>query len=223
MQQQERLLRFLNRHSFFPLLAGSFIVLFFYLVRVDLAGRFRFGFLLWNLLLAWIPYFFSLLAIVLFEHGSKPGHRMAAIISMGLWLLFLPNAPYILTDFIHLKLRDGVPLVFDALFISTIAFTGLNLGTVSLHSLHRTLAKIIGHRAARAVAFTAIGLSGIGVYLGRYFQWNSWDIIGNTTGIMKNILALILHPHENFEQISLILMISSLMSVAYWFRQSGRF
>src|SRR5919201_1182942 len=76
--------------------------------RIAHSRTYLYGFLVWNLLLAWIPF---LLALAIYD-----GHRRGRLrLGLGaLWLLFLPNAPYIGTDFIHIAhIRRGAPLWFD--------------------------------------------------------------------------------------------------------------
>lgn len=88
-----------------------------------------YGFLCWNLFLAWIPW----LAGQTFRAASR--RRASTVLQLGwfaLWLLFLPNAPYIATDLIHLAPRPPVPLWYDLALLLSYAGTGLLLGYVSL-------------------------------------------------------------------------------------------
>jgi uncharacterized membrane protein len=133
-----------------------------------------FRFLLWNLLLAWIPLVLSLAVYDCYRRGVSLTLLAPAI---ALWLLFLPNAPYIVTDFVHLTAVGPTPLWFDALVLSAFAWTGLLLGFVSLYLLHA----VARHRFGAAVGWTGVltvlALSSVGVYLGRFLQWNSWDLL----------------------------------------------
>ena len=90
-------------------------------LRADRVGEAAFFFLPWNLFLAWIPFVLALaLAVVHVRRGPRP-----LLWSLGAgWLLFLPNAPYILTDFIHLGRLRGAPLWFDAALIGTCSDCG---------------------------------------------------------------------------------------------------
>lgn len=90
--------------------------------------------LIWNLLLAWIPYAVSLLAT-----GKKRWFSHPAIFYTGslIWLLFFPNAPYIITDLFHLEQRPGIPLWFDLLLIFSFAWNGLIFGYLSLMKMER--------------------------------------------------------------------------------------
>src|SRR3984957_14878994 len=74
-------------------------------------------FLSWNLLLAWLPVTFAIRA-----SGEKNKWKFLAWLSA--WLIFFPNAPYIMTDFLHLKPRDNFPFWYDSMLIYSFAFTG---------------------------------------------------------------------------------------------------
>src|SRR5690242_8142829 len=54
-------------------------------------------FMVWNLYLAVVP---TVIAVVLFRRVTRVG--LAWFAGFAVWLLFLPNAPYVLTDVMHL-------------------------------------------------------------------------------------------------------------------------
>ena len=87
----------------------------------------------WNLLLAWIPF---ALALIVYDR-ARSGLSTPALAAVGvLWLLFLPNAPYIVTDLKHVGRGGGVPVLYDVLLLSAAAWTGLLLGLTSLFLMH---------------------------------------------------------------------------------------
>src|SRR5438105_8818320 len=77
--------------------AASFALV---VARIIWTGKLRYGFLIWNLFLAWMPLVFSLLACEKYQNASGRNWRFLGL--GGAWLLFFPNAPYIFTDLIHL-------------------------------------------------------------------------------------------------------------------------
>ena len=93
-----------------------------------------------------------------------------------LWLLFFPNAPYLLTDFIHLG-EGPAPLWYDALMLSAFAWTGLLLGFASLYLVQMVIRRAFGERVAWLGVVIALVLASIGVYLGRFIRFNSWDAL----------------------------------------------
>jgi uncharacterized membrane protein len=84
--------------------------------------------LIWNLFLATVPLLIS--TFIMACHRWLPG--IFLLMLAGVWLLFFPNSPYIITDFIHLKARHQIPVWFDALLLFTFAWNGLLMGIISI-------------------------------------------------------------------------------------------
>jgi uncharacterized membrane protein len=159
--------------------AGTLIVLlawcaFLILGRWAWSGHRAFGFLAWNLFLAAVPAFAS--TVLGYSHRRR--HPRVLLWAWGaLWLAFLPNAPYIVTDLVHFQYRPPVPLWFDiALMVSAVG-TGLLLGYASTAEVQRVVSERRGRVVGWAVACGALLLSGFGIYLGRFMRWNSWDVV----------------------------------------------
>jgi uncharacterized membrane protein len=104
--------------------------------------------------------------------------RSSGLVVLGLcWLLFFPNAPYIVTDFIHLREPANAPLWFDVVLIASFAFTGLLLGFVSLNRVQQLVAEAAGVALGWVVAGGALVLAAFGIFIGRFEVRNSWDVI----------------------------------------------
>jgi uncharacterized membrane protein len=134
-------------------------------VRYAYAQEPVFGGLIWNLFLAWIPFG---LAIVVYDKHRAGTRPLALLPFVALWLLFLPNAPYILTDFKHLVPSPVVPLWVDIVVIAAPAWTGMLLGFLSIYLIQSVVRQLAGRRVAWAVAVGAIGLSSFGIYRGGF-------------------------------------------------------
>jgi uncharacterized membrane protein len=163
-------------------------------VRMDRVGEPAFLFLTWNLFLAWIPFVLSLGVAAI--HGRGGPRPLLWVLGAG-WLLFLPNAPYILTDFIHLGGVGGAPLWFDAALIGTFAATGLALGLASLLLVHHVVEARAGRVVGWAVAVNSLVLSAIGIYLGRFPRFNSWDVVTDPHGLVAVVLQRLADPLGN--------------------------
>lgn len=164
-------------------------------LRVWVTGTLHWAFLLWNLLLAWVPAALEPLTRALWRRArQKQGltrglTRAAALLSGGAWIVFFPNAPYLLTDFIHIqsvRYREGpggtggfssafLPW-FDLSLLIFIVLVGLWAGFASLSRVQDGFKAKLGETAGLGLTFGLLSLSALGVYLGRFLRWNSWDI-----------------------------------------------
>ena len=180
--QKKKLFLLLSLLTFICLLIGA--------LRIQLTGNIKGLFLAWNLLLAWVPFL-----IAYFVSLQKQKISIIKLISiLFFWLLFLPNAPYIITDLIHLRPRDGVPLWFDSIVIFIFAFHGLLLGITSTLFIHELLKKYLTNFKVWCILTGAFILSGYGIYLGRFLRWNSWDIIVNPIELLQDSFLKLTHP-----------------------------
>jgi hypothetical protein len=102
---------FLKDHLFYPLALSSALACAILAARILRVESATFIFLVWNLFLAWVPYMWSLWAASIERRHPRAWWRL--LLPGALWLLFFPNAPYIVTDFVHLRERPPVPLWYD--------------------------------------------------------------------------------------------------------------
>jgi uncharacterized membrane protein len=143
-------------------------------VREHAFGEARYGYLVWNLTLAWIPLVLAMLLVVAYSR-RRPAAELVVV--GAAWLVFLPNAPYVLTDFIHLGERPSAPLWYDALMLSAFAWTGLLLGFASLYLVQMIVRRAYGSTVAWLGVLAALVLASAGVYVGRFIRFNSWDAL----------------------------------------------
>ncbi len=181
-------------------------------LRVERSGSLMYVFLCWNLFLASIP----LLAAQAFRDSSR--RRSAAPLQLGwlaLWLLFLPNAPYIVTDLLHLSSRPPVPLWYDLALLLSCAATGLLLGYVSLIEVQGAVEERFGRVTGWLLATGSLFLSGFGIYLGRFRRWNSWDVLTDPTGIFHDVFDQLLNPASHPRTYAVTLIFGSGLLLGY--------
>lgn len=171
-----------------------------------------FLFLVWNLLLAWLPLCFALL-LRLSARTRWPVLAGGGLLS--LWLLFFPNAPYIVTDLLHISHRPPVPLWYDVLMIFSFAWTGLILGFWSLIEVHKYVERRMGPSVAWPFVSLALVLGGIGVYLGRFQRWNSWDLFTNPFHLFGDIARVLWHPLAHLSTFGLAFVMAGLLVLGY--------
>jgi uncharacterized membrane protein len=204
---------FLFRHT--PLLNWIAVACGFCLAllagRIAISDRTSFVFLSWNLALAAIPVVFALAA---WTAGHVGWHRSALVLLIP-WLLFFPNAPYILTDLLHLKARAPVPLWYDLLMLLSFALTGLFLGYLSLVCVERTLERRWSRGVVRAVITGCLFLAAFGIYLGRFLRWNSWEIATRPRSFMYVVGDRVVNPTEHPKTWAVTLLIGTLLVIMY--------
>ncbi len=161
------------------------------LFRVERTGSWHFLFLIWNLFLACVPLFASRLL------RAAHAKRIPDVMQLGLvavWLIFLPNAPYILTDLVHLQASSPHLYWYDMALLLSCGGVGLMLGYTSMFDVHQIVESRFGARLAWVVVSATLLLSGFGIYLGRVLRWNSWDVVTNPRGLFDSIADYVLNP-----------------------------
>jgi uncharacterized membrane protein len=163
----------------------------------------NYHFIPWNLFLAMIPYGVSL-CVALF-YRAAPRLWWLALPAYGLWLLFLPNAPYLLTDFAHFVPQTPKQIWYDTTMLSVYALTGCVLAITSLALMHRPVRDMMGWRVGWLFVIVTLYLAGVGVHLGRVQRFNSWDVLSQTRALLSELVDRLLrpylHPHTVFEAI----------------------
>ena len=201
--------RLVTRISVFLLLAWCLTLLAF---RVRVAGHFVFSFLAWNLFLAWIPLAVSGLV---WRLARKGGLGLFEVGLCGLWFLFFPNAPYLVTDLVHLSPRPPVPLWYDLAMLLSFAAAGLAMGYLSLRDVQLVLARRWGLALSWAFAVAALFVAAFGVYLGRFQRWNSWDLLTAPRRLLADVAHHLLDPHPR--TVGMTLVFGVLLNLGYLF------
>jgi uncharacterized membrane protein len=208
-----KLHRFLSGQLLYPLILSTFLALGIYAGRVLASQNWEYRNLVWNLLLAWIPYLAGFWGASL--HRLFPGRWWLLLLPGTLWLAFFPNAPYILTDFFHLRERPGVPLWYDIGLLATFSWTGLFLAIASLRTMQLIVGNYLGKIASWAFAAAVLALSGLGLYLGRFSRWNSWDLLLQPVEIFEDLSVRLLNPLDNLRFYGFTLMFTAFLLVCY--------
>lgn len=133
----------------------------------------------WNLFLAFVP---LALSVWLFRRARS--RSVVWWVGLLVFIAFLPNAPYVLTDVIHLvdDIRRGwfsiwtITLVLIPQYVLFIV-AGFEAYVLSLINLGYYLNQQGKGKWIVWVELLIHGLSAIGIYLGRFLRFNSWDLI----------------------------------------------
>lgn len=171
-----------------------------------------FLFLIWNLFLAVIP---CVLALIIYQYRE---HRLAKWLlwpAVLLWLLFFPNAPYLITDLIHIRPRAFMPLWYDTFTFFAFAWSGLLLGITSLQLIEVVLRERWGAKWSLTTIFSMMVLCGFGIAAGRFLRWNSWDVATQPLMIIEDIFSLFLHPITYKNVWGMTILFSLFLSVTF--------
>jgi uncharacterized membrane protein len=167
----------------------------------------------WNLFLAFIPWALSSFAII---NPKLQNNKFWIFILFSVWLLFFPNAPYILTDLFHLRAESTMPLWFDLILILSFAWTGMLFGFFSLWKIEQILEKSINRTWIIIISTVLLFLGSFGVYLGRYLRWNSWDIISEPFSLFFDIKTRLINPIEYPRTWGMTILMGIFLNMIYW-------
>nr|WP_321243005.1 DUF1361 domain-containing protein [uncultured Psychroserpens sp.] len=199
-----------NRFKIISLLTVSMALsIVLLMIRMKLHQSFYLLFLVWNLFLAIIPF-----AITTGLASPKKTPKLTLLFFFGIWLLFLPNAPYIVTDLLHLTRTDQSFLWLDILVIMSFAFNGLILFFLSLSDMEKLLKHHLKPKTLTLVMLSIFGLTAFGIYLGRFLRYNSWEIINNPLALFSDIFEIIVQP--NIEAWIFTVTFGSFLAISYW-------
>jgi uncharacterized membrane protein len=182
--------------------------------RVSYYDTLDLTFLVWNLYLAIIPFVISQWLVL-----RPPASNWGFFVGVFLWLLFFPNAPYIMTDLMHVDTR-AAPLWYDVMLFLSFAWNGLIFGFLSLLDMHRLFERRYGSIAGWLFVGFAILLGSFGIYIGRVLRWNSWDLFTEPTALLSDVAERLLHPFEHPAAYGMTLAFALFMLVGYLFLKS---
>jgi uncharacterized membrane protein len=171
------------------------------------AANYPTRFLLWNLFLAWLPLVFAVIA-------GAARRTSVAVVSGVLWLAFLPNAPYLVTDLMHLRGPSG-EMWRHILQFGVAAWTGVLLGVVSLRIVHLRVAGRFGDRVGWFFAAAATAACAVGVALGRFMRWNSWDVVSTPRRIVDDSVRWLADPLADVRSTGVALAVAAFFGLAY--------
>jgi uncharacterized membrane protein len=205
------------------------------LIRMAISNSLKYVFLPWNLLLAYIPLLitnkffventqndFEINTSILKKYKSKiftfisftPLPKVVTYIVFFVWLLFLPNAPYIITDMLHLKERTPIPYFFDITLVFVYASLGLVFFITTVTQMELYWRK---HFNYSIVIFylLSFGLCSFGIYLGRFGRFNSWNVINDPFDLIQQIAVRFIYPLEHPRTWAVTLLYSCLLFFIY--------
>ena len=172
-----------------------------------------FLFLNWNLFLAFIPW--ALSSMMMLSPRMRQSQWMLMLL-LCVWLLFFPNAPYILTDLFHLRLNSSMPVWFDLVLILSYAWTGLLFGFLSLWDIECVLRKRLSTKVVTGISVLLLFLGSFGIYIGRYLRWNSWDLLTSPFQLLYDIGDRLANPFSHPRTWGMTLLMGIFLNIIYF-------
>lgn len=192
---------------------SSAISMVLLLARFVVSDSYKFWFLAWNLFLAWLPLLFALgLRLSLHKRTWLSWQNIGLSV---LWLGFLPNSFYIISDLIHLQSSGETSVLYDVAMITSFVINGLILGYISVYIVHTQLLKRLSVRASNAIIGAVFVACGFAIYLGRYLRWNTWDLVLNPAGILFDLSERFINPIIHGETYLITLVFSAVLISIY--------
>lgn len=189
--------------SYRSIIVGLVLLFALLAARMLWHGNLRFLFLPWNVFLAALP--------LVFAHACVSArYPIVRWCFAALWLLLFPNSAYLLTDIVHLDVRDGVSFWLDLVLLFGGGMYGVVLGFRSLRLMEGWWRRHLSPRASVILTLGILCASGYGIYLGRVERWNSWDLLVNPGDLLLSVLYELRHPIRCFE----VWALSGIFSVA---------
>lgn len=179
----------------------------------------------WNLYLAFIPLGLSLLLFRSQQNSQRGGKLRRSWLwwfQLFAFLAFLPNAPYLLTDVIHLielsKIANSVWIVLLILIPVYLLFilAGFEAYVLSLINLGYYMNLIGRGRWIWIAELFVHSLCAVGVYLGRFLRFNSWDFIRKPQTLAISVSKLFV----SFPEVAILAIFFVLLLSLYWIMKS---
>ena len=189
------------------ILFGAGMLLF----RIMHTGTYLRASLMWNLFLAYVPF---AITSWMQKRPQRIQNRYNWYACFIIWLLFIPNAPYILTDLFHL-FDGGVPVWYDLFLIFSFAWNGMVLGYLSIRSMEKMWSRRHTRWPAWLFTFPVMFLCSLGVYIGRYLRYNSWDVVKDPVTLMSDMTDMFLHPAAHKSAWAFIICMGIFLSLMY--------
>ena len=206
----------------YALLLTNLVSVMLFGLRFLGAENTRYWFMLWNLTLAWIaPFIAWWISRRLYHTKWLTWQNVLLTI---LWLGFLPNSFYMVSDLIHVQQTGEVSIIFDAVLFTSFIFNGFIAGFLGVILLHRQLLTRVRKFHSFLMITGVFALCGYAIYLGRVLRWNTWDALFHPSGLLfdvsDNILNPVAHPQSFVVMLSFTLLITSFYILVWEFLQT---
>lgn len=181
--------------------------------RIFISDSMRYSFMPWNLFLGIVP---AILALWLVTRVRQYGWlKWQQLLLTALWIVFLPNSFYMITDLIHLRVNYEAPLLFDVTLLMSFIASGLVFGFISVYMVHKELVKRIKEFNVYAIIMFIFLMASFAICLGRYTRWNTWDILLQPAGLLFDVSDRVVNPNAHILTYQTTLILFALLASIY--------
>lgn len=174
------------------ILLSNVVAVFLFFFRTLGAGNNNYWFMIWNLVLGWIPLVFAWVLVL--KLSKKSWREPLPLILTVAWLAFLPNSFYLISDLLHLRQTGDISKLYDLVMFVSFIWNGLLAGFLSLRLIHGALIERKSSEVAGLLVGGALLACSFAIYLGRSLRWNSWDILANPSGLIYDVSERLINP-----------------------------
>jgi len=178
--------------------------------RVAYTSSVAYAFYIWNLFLGVIPIYFSRQLL----HCNKINIKSITLFSC--WLLFFPNAPYVITDIFHFGYQRGAPLWYDLLLVLSAAWCGLMAGFISLGYVDKFMHRYAAKKWRPIITGSFLFAASIGIYLGRFLRFNSWNVVNHPFTLARIGFAYTFKPYDHLNAWLFCVACTALLLLIYY-------
>lgn len=206
-----------------------------WLIRVLMTGNLGLGYIIFNTFLAAIPLLVEAAYPFIRRRMPMMIGKISVLFTSLIWLLFLPNAFYVLTDLMHLNPAvvvnargdsyrnlihytrgDGL-FIFDSFILVAATVFSAYMGAVALLHASRYFHTRFTSLQAKLFLGAIMLLSSLGVYIGRYSRWNSWEGLIFPHRIVRELITDLGVSYKRERFIYVMLTITLFEVCSYWY------
>jgi uncharacterized membrane protein len=202
-------------------LAGSSLVsVVLFLANVHTTHSWEFAYLIWNLFLAWTPLLFTFWLLRVLRR--KLWSSWEALLVTVIWLSFLPNSFYMISDFVHILEVPPARVLYLVVVFSSFILNGVILGYLSLFQVHQELLKRLSKRTSAILVSLVLIVCSFAIYIGHDLRWNSWDLLRDPGGILVDVSNHVTDAIAYTTALSFFLLLASLYVVVWYTARTMR-
>jgi uncharacterized membrane protein len=202
------------------LVGSSLVSVGLFLANVHTTRSWEFAYLIWNLFLAWTPLLFTFWLVKVLRR--KLWSSWEALLVTVVWLSFLPNSFYMISDFVHILEVPPARVLYLVVVFSSFIFNGVILGYLSLFQVHHELLSRVSKRLAAILIGLVLVLCSFAIYLGHDLRWNSWDVLRDPGGILVDVSNHVTDAIAYTTALSFFVLLGSLYIVVWYTARNMR-